>query len=112
MQVDQVEAAGGGGERAVHRWRPVEPAQDSAWKICALHAFQVDRYPERHVAVAWPIDACREDMHVVAKLGQSTTQRMNRTDRAAIPHGGQIGWNDVQKAQKLVRWFKGALRCA
>jgi hypothetical protein len=107
MQVDKVKASGASGERATHRRRPVEPTQDAAWEIRDLYAFDADRRPERHGTVARPVDACREGMDFVAKLRQSTTQSMNRTDRATIPHSGQIGRDNVQKAQKLVRWFKG-----
>ena len=71
----------------------------AARKVRDLDALEIDRPPQRHVAVSRTVDAGREDMNVVAVGRQGPAKRMDRTDRAAIPDCGKIGRNDVKKAQ-------------
>jgi hypothetical protein len=93
--MDQFEVARRGSECATHRRGPVEPAQHTAWEIGDAHAFELDRTQQRHGAVAWAVNIGGEDMDVVATRRQAATKRMNRTDRPAISHCGQIRWNHV-----------------
>ena len=99
MQVHDIEAGHGGGQRAVHRRRPVEAPQPLAGEIGDLDAFEIDRPLQRHLAVSRTVDARRKDMNVVAVGRQRPTERMNRTNWAAIPDCGKVSRNDVKNAQ-------------
>ena len=105
MKMDKVEAGNSRCEHVPHRRRPIEPAQGSTREIGDVYPVQVDGTLHRHVAVVWSVDVGREDLHIVSASGETAAQGVNRSDRSAIPHGGQIGRDDVEEAQELVYRF-------
>ena len=106
MHVDEIEALYFRAQGPPHRRRPIEAPEDAAWKIGHLHPFDVDRATERNCAVARSIDIGRKDMDIVAQDRQFAAERVHRPDGAPISYCGQICWDDMEKAQKLVPRLK------
>ena len=57
-------------------------------------ALRADRFHVRSPAV--------DEDHVVPGGGEAATESMDRLDRAAVSHGGQVGGDDVQEAQRAL----------
>ena len=99
MEVDGVETRDLPRQRARHRRRPIQAAQQSARKVRYLDALEIDRAQQRHGTVLIAVDIRGEDVNVMAERCKCATESVDRADRAAVSKCGQIGWYDVKQAQ-------------